>query len=385
MARIGHNGAEHGENAMVNGSVVCQKPLRVTRSYLPPLGEYIELLRGIWDNRVLTNQGGNVCRLQRELDTCLGVRGALVVANGTLALQIALTAVGARGGEVVTTPFSYVATAHSILWEHCTPIFVDIEPEHFTIDPGKIEAAITPHTRAILPVHVFGYSCDTDAIRTIAADHKLPVIYDGAHAFGARYKGKSLLSYGDISTCSFHATKLFHTVEGGAVITRDPELAAKMDLMRRFGHNGDEHFCVGINAKMSELHAAMGLAILPHVREIICRRQRICEQYDSLLAGVVEHPSDQPDLEPNYGYYPVLFRDEAQLKKVFAALAAQEIYPRRYFFPALNLIPHVTDKSSCPVAQDIASRIACLPLSDGMTSEDVERVCLTLHLALKSS
>ena len=339
----------------------------------------MQLLRGVWESHVLTNQGKYVLRLQRELQEYLGVQHLFYVTNGTVALQLALATAGIREGEIITTPFSYVATVGSILWERCTPVFVDIESEHFTIDPTKIEAAVTTRTRAIMPVHVFGYACDVEAIGKIAARYNLPVIYDGAHAFGARYKGKSVLSYGDYATCSFHATKLFHTVEGGAVIVHDTATAEKLDLLRRFGHNGDEHISLGINAKQSELHAAMGLANLPHMSEILAARRRICELYDTLLGDIVERPTPQLGLEPNYGYYPVLFRGEAQLLAAFAALAGQGIYPRRYFYPSLNKLPYLSQTKACPISEDVASRIACLPVYVGLKDEVVREIASTLN------
>lgn len=358
-------------------------PINVTRSYLPPWEEYVQLLRGVWESHVLTNQGSCVLQLQQELQKFLDVQHLLYVTNGTVALQLALAAAGIQEGEVITTPFSYVATTSSILWERCTPVFVDIEPEHFTIDPARIEAAITPRTRAIMAVHVFGYACDVEAIAEIGEKHGLPVIYDGAHAFGARYKGKSLLSYGDYSTCSFHATKLFHTVEGGAVITHDAATAEKLDLLRRFGHNGDVCICLGINAKQSEPHAAMGLANLPHMSEILAARRHLCELYDTLLGDVVQRPAPQPGLDPNYGYYPVLFKDETQLLTTFSSLAGHNIHPRRYFYPSLNQLPYLKQQTSCPISEDIASRIACLPLYVGLEDEKVEGICSALKNSLK--
>lgn len=253
-------------------------------------------------------------------------------------------------------------------------MFVDIEPNNFTIDVEKIESAITPRTRAIMAVHVFGYACDVDKIQEIADKHNLRVIYDGAHAFGAKYNGRSLLSYGDVSTCSFHATKLFHTVEGGACIVYEKSVSDKLELQKRFGHHMDNHFMLGINAKQSEFHAAMGLANLPHINEIISARRHISEIYDSELAGFVGRPTVQNGLEYNYAYYPVVFANESQLLRVFDALKAYEIYPRRYFYPSLNKLPYV-DAASCPISEDIASRIACLPLYVGLSDEDVKLIC----------
>ena len=210
--------------------------ITVTKPYLPPKDEYLNYVSEIFDRGILTNQGANVRALEAKLSAFLRTEKFHYVTNGTIALQLALKALGIEDGEVITTPFSYVATTSSILWERCTPVFVDIEPDNFTIDPTKIEAAITPKTRAIMPVHVFGYACDVDAIQKIADKHNLKVVYDAAHAFASEYKGKSLATYGDISTLSFHATKLFHTIEGGACIVRDKSVSDKLELIKRFGH-----------------------------------------------------------------------------------------------------------------------------------------------------
>ena len=345
----------------------------VTKSFMPPLQEYNKYIAKIFENGVLTNQGPNVQELQKNLSGYLGVKNFHYVTNGTVALQLALSALDIHDGEIITTPFSYVATTSSILWERCKPVFVDIEPDNFTIDVNKIESAITPNTRAIMAVHVFGYACNVDKIQEIARKHNLKVIYDGAHAFGSKYNGKSLLSYGDVSTCSFHATKLFHTVEGGACIVKDDSVSSKLELQKRFGHQGDEHIRLGINAKQSEFHAAMGLANFPYIKEIIADRKRVSDTYDQLLSGVVGRPKAQVNLEYNYAYYPVVFKNEQELKAVFAALNKQDIFPRRYFYPSLNKLPYVA-RQSCPVSEDISSRIACLPLYVGLEDKNIQTI-----------
>ena len=349
----------------------------VTKSFLPPLDEYNKYIAEIFARGVLTNQGPVVQELQKKLSEYLGVNNFHYLANGTIALQLALSALDINDGEVITTPFSYVATTSSILWQRCKPVFVDIEPDNFTIDIDKIESAITPETRAIMAVHVFGYACNVDKIEQIAKRHNLAVIYDGAHAFGSKYNGKSLLSYGDISTCSFHATKLFHTIEGGACIVRDKAVSDKLELQKRFGHYGDEHFMLGINAKQSEFHAAMGLANFPYINDIITDRKRVSDTYDKLLSGVVGRPASQPGLEYNYAYYPVVFKSEDELLKVFAALNAIDIFPRRYFYPSLNKLPYV-DGENCPVSENISSRIACLPLYVGLDNETITKISETI-------
>ena len=342
----------------------------VTKSFMPPIEEYKKYIDNIYSNGILTNQGPCVLDLQQKMQSFLGVSNLHYLTNGTIALQLALSALDIHDGEIITTPFSYVATLSSILWERCTPVFVDIEPNNFTIDVTKIEAAITPKTRAIMPVHVFGYACDVEKIQQIADKHNLKVIYDGAHAFASKFKGKSLLSYGNITTCSFHATKLFHTIEGGACIVQDKAVSDKLELQKRFGHDKDDHICLGINAKQSEFHAAMGLANFPYIEKIISERKRVSDLYDSELTGLIKRPQKQTDVEYNYAYYPVLFKDETQLLKVFKALNKKNIFPRRYFYPSLNTLPYL-EKQSCPVSEDISLRIACLPLYPDLSNDEV--------------
>jgi len=348
--------------------------INVTKSFLPPLEEYEAYLKRIWDNGWLTNQGPLLKEFEAETSKYLHVTNFHFVANGTLALQLALNALDITEGEVITTPFSFVATTSAILWERCTPVFVDIEPETFCIDPEKIEAAITDKTKAIMAVHVFGFPCNVEKIQKIAEKHNLKVIYDAAHTFGVESGGKSLLNHGDISICSFHATKLFHTVEGGCVITPHKSVSDKVELIKRFGFDGDDHSMLGINAKASEMHAAMGLVNLKHVDTIIGQRKKVAELYDAQLSDNITRPSIRVE-KHNYGYYPVVFKDEATLKNVVNALEAEDIYPRRYFYPSLNRLPYIQDAQSCPIAEDITVRILCLPLYAELPPEDVERIC----------
>lgn len=347
----------------------------VTRPYLPPYEEYAARLADIFARGILTNQGPEVSALEERLRSFLGVSYLHYVTNGTIALQLALKALNIDGGEVITTPFSYVATTSSLLWERCTPVFCDIETDNFTIDPEKIEGLITPNTKAVMPVHVFGYACDVEKIQKIAEKHHLKVIYDAAHAFGSVYKGKALASYGDASTLSFHATKLFHTVEGGAIIVKNEAEDKALNLIKRFGHLGDEHFRLGINGKQSEFHAAMGLAVFAHLQEILSERKRICETYDSLLKGKIRLPKKQKDLEYNYAYYPVIFESEKELLSAFARLEKIGVYPRRYFYPSLNELPYLKNTEACPVSEDISKRVACLPLFVGLHDDDISRIC----------
>ena len=350
----------------------------VTKSFLPPKEEFKKILDKIWASGILTNQGACVKELQNKIQTFLDVRHFHYVTNGTIALQLALDALNIKSGEIITTPFSYVATISSIIWERCKPVFVDIETDNFTIDPDKIESAITKQTRAIMAVHVFGYPCKVESIEKVANKHGLKVIYDGAHAFGANYKGKSLLAYGDISTCSFHATKLFHTVEGGACIVKDDSVSMKLDLAMRFGHDADTHCQLGINGKQSEIHAAMGLANFPYFSQIMADRKRVSESYDVALNGALERPKSVEGLKYNYAYYPVVFNSQEELLKVFTDLAKLEIFPRRYFYPSLNNLSYVKGER-CPVSEDISSRIACLPLYVGLEQKDIDIIAFQIR------
>lgn len=347
----------------------------VTKAFLPDKSKYFSYLENIFDNDLpLTNNASLVRELESTLKNFINVQYFQYVTNGTIAIQLAINALELENCEIITTPFTYVATINSILWEKCTPVFVDIEPNNFTIDADKIEEKITSKTKAILAVHVFGFSCNIEKIQTVAEKHNLKVIYDGAHAFGALYKGKSLLSYGDISTCSFHATKLFHTVEGGAIITSSQELYDKCALFRQFGHIKDSYYCVGINAKQSEFHAAMGLCNIEYLPEIIEKRKNITKLYKSELQNILEFPKEQKQLQHNYSYFPVLFKNEAELLHIFSVLAKENIFPRRYFYPSLNTLPYLTYQP-CPVSENIASRVACLPLYPQLPHEDVCRIC----------
>ncbi len=351
--------------------------INVTKSFLPPYAEYEAHLREIWASVHLTNAGPKVLKLEEELRQYLGVKHVFFCANGTVALQIALKALDITKG-VVTTPFSYCATSHVVLWENAEIQFADVLPDTLCLDPAQVEARLTPDTQAILGTHVYGLPCDVEALAEIAERHHLKVIYDGAHAFGATLNGRSLLSYGDIATCSFHATKLFHTVEGGAIITNDDDLAEKINLYRSFGHQGQEfgdYHTMGINAKNSEFHAAMGLCNLPYVPGLIDRRREISEKYDeALLPEGLERPVLAANLAYNYPYYPVLFADEEQMLAVRAALATEQIFTRRYFFPSLNTLPFMPGYESCPVSEDAATRVLCLPLYPDLADEDVDRI-----------
>lgn len=346
----------------------------VTKPFLPPYEEYCQFLKQVWDKNILTNQGPLLQELESKLKCFMDVENLHLLSNGTLALQLALKALDITDGEIITTPFSYVATTSSILWERCQPVFVDVEPDNFTIDVNKIESAITSKTRAIMAVHVFGYACDVEKIQKIADKYNLKVVYDGAHAFGCKYKKKSLLDYGDISTLSFHATKLFHTIEGGACIVKDKNISDKMALLYRFGQCGDDQLILGINAKNSEFHAAMGLANFKYIADIISARKKVSELYDTFLNGILKRPKFQKNLEYNYAYYPVVFENETELLNVFKVLNENDIFPRRYFWPSLNNLSYLKTSQKCPISENICSRIACLPLYFGLSNEKIQKI-----------
>ncbi|MCH5716820.1 DegT/DnrJ/EryC1/StrS family aminotransferase [Niabella hibiscisoli] len=309
--------------------------IQVTKSFLPPMEEYIKLLHPAWSSNQLTNGGSLLLQLMDALKAYLNVSQVLVTANGTLALQIAIKALALRG-EIITTPFSYIATSAAIAWQGCVPVFVDIEEDHWCIDADKIEQAITPNTSAILATHVFGNPCNVEVIEEIALRHGLKVIYDGAHCFGVNYLGQSIFNYGDISVCSFHATKLFHTAEGGCLITPDEKLLEKIMWLHNLGHNGPVDFHgLGINGKASELHAAMGLAVLPHVKPLVESRKQRAAIYDGLLQPGLQKIQLRKGTDWNYGYYPVLFDTAAKMFEIKAALNEEQIFPAAIFIRRL--------------------------------------------------
>jgi len=346
----------------------------VTKSFFPSITEYSRQLSRIWENEWLTNRGELVIELERKLKNYLLVQNITLTTNGTLPLQIALKVLGGNG-EIITTPFSYVATTSAIVWENCTPVFVDIHPEYLTIDETKIEAAITPITTAILATHVFGNPCNIEVIEEIAKKYNLRVIYDAAHCFGVKYKGQSVFNFGDVSTCSFHATKIFHTGEGGAIFCRDEELNHKFFYSHNFGHNGPTDFHgVGINAKMSELQAAMGLCVLPKMEEILLSRKKIVEYYDQQLDfSKLQKLRIRENTCWNYSYYPVILESEEKLLRLQKILNENNVFPRRYFYPSLNKLNYVK-KSKMKISENISSRIICLPLYFALSEYDVEKI-----------
>ena len=356
--------------------------INVTKTVLPPQEEYNAILKRGWDKNWITNRGVLVQELEEELKNYLGVPNIIATTNGTLPLQIAIKALK-LSGEIITTPFSYVASTAVIVWENCTPVFVDIHPDYLTIDETKIEAAITPKTTAILATHVFGNPCNVEIIEAIAKKHQLKVIYDAAHCFGVTYKGQSVFNYGDISTCSFHATKVFHTGEGGAIFTKDIDLQNQLFYGHNFGHNGPlEFYGLGINAKMSELQAAMGLAVLPYMDTIVNERKKVVDFYNTYLDfSKIQSLKIRKHTNWNYSYYPIIFEEEVQLLKTEKVLNDHQIFPRRYFYPSLNTIAY-TKGEKMPISESISSRILCLPLYVRLKQNELETIVSLINTSV---
>lgn len=354
----------------------------VTKTFFPPISRLNAYLQRVYENGWLTNRGELVLELEEKLKQYLGVSELLITNNGTIPLQMALKCLDNTLGdsEIITTPFSYVATTSSIVWEGFKPVFVDIDPLYLTIDEKQIEQAITPKTRAILATHVFGNPCNVTEIERIAKKHNLTVIYDGAHCFGVTYNGSSIFNYGDISTCSFHATKLFHTAEGGAIFTQNPDLFHKLFYSHNFGHNGPLEFHgLGVNGKISELQAAMGLSVFECMDEIIMGRKAACELYlDSLSGTHLQTLALRPGTVWNYSYFPVVFEDEKTMLSAQNKLNSMDIFPRRYFYPSLNKLPYL-DYTPMPVSESIASRILCLPLYHNIEPETILKITQNIH------
>ncbi len=347
--------------------------INVTKSFLPDLEEYVSYLKGIWERGHLTNHGPLVNELEKKIREYLGVKHFYFVNNGTIALQIAIKAADLRG-DIITTPFSYVATTSCIVWENCNPVFADIDANTLTVTAETIERVITPQTTGILVTHVYGNPCPVEEINELAKKHGLKVIYDAAHAFGVQYKNTSVLNFGDISTLSFHATKLFHTIEGGGIVTNDDELAHRISYMRNFGHNGPEAFFgVGVNGKSSEFQAAMGLCLLPKIEQIIQARKTLSEQYVENLKDLPIQFLQKQDgvTKYNYAYFPIVFKSEEIVLKIIAALNQNEVVPRRYFYPSLNTLNYVTNNLKDDVATEISKRVLCLPLYPELTEEQI--------------
>jgi len=360
-----------------------KKNIFINQPSLPPLDEFIPYLRKIWDTKQLTNCGPFHEQLEKALCDYLGVEHICLFTNGTIALVTALQALGITG-EVITTPYSFVATSHSLLWNGIQPVFVDIDPHTLNLDPAKIEAAITPQTTAIMPVHCYGHPCDVDAIQKIADNYDLKVIYDAAHAFGVQYKGGSVLNFGDVSVLSFHATKVFNTFEGGAIICPDAKTKVRIDHLKNFGHVGEVTVVApGINGKMSEFNAALGLLQLKYIDQTIERRKVIDRAYRERLKDVkgIHCLNDAGEEVANYAYFPILVQADYPIRRddLYQRLKDRGIHPRRYFYPLISDFPmysslHSAHRENLPVANDAALQILCLPIYPDLEMSVVEEI-----------
>ena len=336
--------------------------INVTKTYLPNKKKYKEYVDEIYANGWLTNNGPLVQKLEKRLAEYLGVKNIVLVSNGTIALEIAYKALNLTN-EVITTPFSFVATTSSLMISNLKPVFADIDDKSFNINPKNIEKFITANTSAILPVHVFGNACEVEEIEEIAKKHKLKLVYDAAHAFDVKYKNQSVLNYGDISTLSFHATKLFHTIEGGALIINDDELVQKVRYLINFGIKSPTEIpYLGTNAKMNEFEAAMGLCVLDDIENIKEKRKVVVGNYREELKDLVQFQEQNINASENYSYFPIVLKSEEQLLKVQKALNDENIFPRRYFYPSLDTLEYIEPKQECKISRDISKRILCLPV-----------------------
>lgn len=342
--------------------MLIENRINVTKTYLPNLEKYKSYIDQIYTNGWITNYGPLVQELEKRLADYLGVKNIVLVANGTVALEIAYRTLGLTG-SVITTPFSFVATTSSLITNGLRPIFTDIDSDTLNLDPTLIESHIRADTSAIVPVHVFGNACQVEEITAIAKKHNLKVIYDAAHAFGVRYHDQSILNYGDISTLSFHATKLFHTIEGGALIINDDSLVEKARYLINFGIKNQEEIPeLGTNAKMNEFEAAMGLCILDEIESINFQRKCIYELYVKELHPIYKMQKWNPNTSNNYAYFPLILKDEKELKTIQKQLNTNNIFPRRYFYPSLDTLSYIWPKQIMPLSRDISKRILCLPL-----------------------
>jgi dTDP-4-amino-4,6-dideoxygalactose transaminase len=360
------------------------KPITVTQPCLPPLEEFVPYLQQIWDNKWLTNNGALHQQLERELADYLGVQYISLFSNGTLALMSALQALKIQG-EVITTPFSFVATTHSLWWNKITPVFTDIEPEYMNLDPKKIEAAITEKTTAIMPVHVYGNPCKIDEIQQIADKHNLKIIYDAAHAFGVKKNNVSVLNYGDLSVLSFHATKVYSTIEGGAIVCHSEEMKHHIDNLKNFGFRGETVVEEpGINAKLTEVQAAYGLLQLKYVDGFIEKRKQITELYRELLKDVqgIDFLNDMEGVTHGYSYFPILIDEEKcgmSRDDLYEKLKQNNIFGRRYFYPLISEFEpykHLPSaaKENLPVATRIARQVLCLPIYVELGEDNVKKI-----------
>ena len=348
----------------------------VTKPYLPNREKLNQYIDGIYERNWLTNNGPLLQELTGRLEKYLGVENLLLVSNGTLALQVAYHALGITDfksretTEAITTPFTFIATASSLKWEGVDPVFSDIDPETWCLDPAQIESKITPKTKAIVPVHVFGNACEVEAIDNIAQKHDLKVIYDAAHAFGVTYKGQSLLNYGDAATLSFHATKLFHSIEGGAIVFKNKQDLERAKQIINFGISGPDNIdTVGINAKMNEFQAAMGLCVLDELENNLTSRAAVWNTYAEALGTQYQLQRIHPDVQYNYAYFPVVFDTAEQASQVLNVLKENDVIARRYFYPSLDTVAYFQLKNYQPISNVIASRILCLPIYNSLSEE----------------
>ncbi len=362
-----------------------ENPIYVTQPAMPPLDEFTGYLKQIWDNKIITNNGPFHKQFESELAEYLGVKYISVFSNGTLALMTALQALKITG-EVITTPFSFVATTHSLWWNNIKPVFADIEPEYLNLDPEKVEAAITPQTTAIMPVHVYGNPCNVEALQQIADTYGLKLIYDAAHAFGVKINGNSVLNYGDLSILSFHATKVFNTIEGGAIICPDEKTKKRIDYLKNFGFAGETTVIEpGINAKMNEMQAAYGILQLKYVDEYIAKRKTITDLYRKELEGIpgISFLQDNENVKHSYSYFPIFIDKDVYGKtrdEVYEELKKHNIYGRRYFYPLISQFPTYrgltsASKGNLPVATEVAERVICLPIYPKLKIEELFEVC----------
>lgn len=350
--------------------------INVTKTYLPDKRKYQSYVDKIFDSGWITNNGSLVNELERELCKFLNVEHLVLVSNGTLALQIAYKALGLKE-EVITTPFSFVATTSSLVWEHLTPVFADINPDTYNIDIQNVNKKINSKTSAVLPVHVFGNPCEVEELETLCSEHRIKLIFDAAHAFGVKNKTFNVLHYGDASTLSFHATKIFHTIEGGAIIFKRKEDYDIAKLLINFGISGyDKVDAIGINCKMNEFQAAMGLAVLSEIDEIETHRENVWMRYYNQFNSLpnLKLQTRNPNFSSNYSYFPVVFKDEETTLRTQRELNENDIYPRRYFHPSLNKLKYILDYQSCPISENLVSRILCLPLFDDLETSIQDQI-----------
>lgn len=358
-----------------------KREIFTSKAFLPPIDVYVKYLKKAYKQNTLTDHGVLLQDFEDRVKKYLNVKNVQCVTSATTGLQMAIKALGIEGGEIITTPFSYVATTTAILAEKCEPVYVDIESDNFTIDADKIEAAITPNTKAIMPVHIFGYACNIEKIEEIAKKHNLRVIYDAAHAFAAEYKGKPLTDYGDVSVVSLQESKLLHMSEGGLVFTQSEEIDRELDLIKKCGHEDDNFIRDGINARVSELHAAMGLANLDYIDKVIEKRKKLSEYYDELLGDKVITPKKQIDLNYKYPYYVIVLKSIDEMNNVMNNLCENGIYPWHCYYPTLNTLKYLKKYQACPIAEDVCARMLMMPLYYDLEKSDIKRTC---EILLKS-